>query len=78
MRFPQFKSRKRIGARSIQDETIFAEASELAQRRLKGCIADLQTRLAAMKETEDPRGRTVAEETISIHFQVKSGSTAPR
>jgi hypothetical protein len=78
MRFPHFKSRKRIGSQSIQDEKVFAEASELAQRRLEGCIADLQTRLGTMKETEDPCGPTVAEETISIHVQVKGGSTATR
>jgi hypothetical protein len=78
MRFPHFKSRKRIGSRSIQDEKVFTEASELARRRLEGCIADLQTRLATMEETEDPRGRTVAEETLSIRVQVKSGSAATR
>ena len=78
MRFPHFKSRKRIGSRSIQDEKVFAEARELAQRRLEECIADLQTRLATMNEKEGPRGRPAAEETIAIHVQVKSGSTATR
>jgi hypothetical protein len=78
MRFSYFNLRKRIGTPSIQDEKIFAEASELARRRLEGCIADLQTRLSTMNEAEDPHGRTVAKETTGVDFQVQSGPTATR
>ena len=60
MRFRPFKSLKRIGRRSTQAERVFAEASELAQRGLERCIADLQTRLATMKEMEGP----ISEETV--------------
>ena len=69
MRFRPFKSLKRIAGRSIQDERVFAEASELAQRGLERCIADLQTRRATMKETESP----ISEEMVAIHCQVKTG-----
>jgi hypothetical protein len=60
---------QRIGALSIQDERVFAEASELAKRGLEECISDLQTRLATRKEAESP----TAEEMVAIHFQMKTG-----
>jgi hypothetical protein len=69
MRFRLFKSLKRIGALSIPDERVFAEASELAKRGLEECISDLQTRLATRKEAESP----TAEEMVAIHFQMKTG-----
>ena len=54
MTFSPFKSLRTIGGRSNEEQRIFAEASELAQRGLKRCIADLQTRLADMKEMNSP------------------------
>ena len=53
MRFPRFKSRQRNATLNSHNETVFAEASELSQRRLVQCIADLHTRVAAMSQAED-------------------------
>lgn len=55
MRFPRFTSRKSDERLSSHDETVFAEASELAHLRLQQCIADLRTRLAALNERGDPQ-----------------------
>ena len=67
MRFHHFKSLIRIGTCS-PDERVFAEASELAHRGLEQCVADLQSRLATLNETEGP----IAQETIAIAFQAKT------
>ncbi len=42
MRFLQLKSRARLENPRTRDETVFAEARELAQQRLEQYIADLQ------------------------------------
>jgi hypothetical protein len=54
MKFPHFRS-KNVEGLSKQDETVFAEASELALLRLEQCIADLQIWAPKRPDTPDPR-----------------------
>jgi hypothetical protein len=50
MRFPRFTPRKKDASLNSHKETVFAEASKLAQQRLEQCIADLHSRVAAMNQ----------------------------
>ena len=54
MRLPGLKSLKRTSVG--QDETVFAEAKELAHLRLAQCIHDLDTAPPATEEAFEPRG----------------------
>lgn len=53
MRLPYFPARKKTAA-PPPNERIFAEASELAQRRLQQCITDLHHQALNMQGTLGP------------------------
>jgi len=74
MRFPHF--RKRIDTRKIQEERVFAEASELAQHRLESSIADLKILLVGMKETGGHRGQACADENVPFTSSRRPGPIA--
>jgi hypothetical protein len=55
MKLPHFASRKKFDGLSKQDETVFAEASQLALLRLEQCLADLRISVPILRNSIPPR-----------------------
>jgi len=62
MKFPYFRYRKEMKSSTTQQERVFAEATELAHRRLEQCVTDLQARAAMTKDTPETARLATAEE----------------
>jgi hypothetical protein len=54
MKFSHLRPRRNDEGLSKRDETVFAEASELARLRLEQCIADLQIWVPKRHEAPEP------------------------
>ena len=54
MKLPHFLSRKKFTQLSKQEEQVFAEASELALRRLQQCIDDARFSVPTMRDATQP------------------------